>query len=446
MALAGAVARFAAHSVLLLARLRRIAVAGEALLLELPRERPPNGGFERRGLLGRQALRQHQSALVRALKISRLDKHGTLYSRSFDPVHAHQETDAVASTAHHGFHRRNQPRLPRQWHPPCQMLAHAVQIIADRTLHLALRRGDLFPQCPRADERPRHVARRLFPRDLLVASSADLPAEITRVLGIPEAGRRNQRGRQYGKAGQHVLSNLMRGSLKTKKADRALALPAINRLPRSTLEADGSGELQLAHEGASRKSSDLARAGALDVAIRSSEVSVIEHVPRVGAQLESNAFRDLERLRQRQVLLDEVWTEQRVDRVVPEGIRRREQKRPADSAYEPLIPIPLCATVWIAASFIGTIIRSHIRLRARPVVVKRWRERKTAVVSGNPAERPTAEPEIHKSVDARSIFAATSEWNVVHLGKRPLLARQRVTVTLPSRAIVEEIVIGIVTP
>src|SRR6202030_2911794 len=98
------------------------------------------------------------------------------------------------------------------------------------------------------------------------------------------------------------------------------------------------GELQLPHISAARQSRNLACAGALHVAIRQTQIRVVKHVARIRTQGERDALGYLERLEYREILLDEMRTIQRVDRIASEGVGGRNQEGRADAADKPLVP------------------------------------------------------------------------------------------------------------
>jgi hypothetical protein len=89
---------------------------------------------------------------------------------------------------------------------------------------------------------------------------------------------------------------------------------------------------------------------------------MVESVPGVGAENERNFLRQLERLEDRQILLDELRSKHGVDRIVSEGVRGREQERAANAAYEPLGPVPLRTSIGTAASQVRPVIGTLVGL------------------------------------------------------------------------------------
>src|ERR1035438_3911224 len=149
----------------------------------------------------------------------------------------------------------------------------------------------------------------------------------------------------------------------------------------------GGGDLHPAHWPAACQSSDLARAGTLNVAVRGAQVGVVEHVGRIGTQGERVPLRDPEALGDGQVLLNEMRTKERIDGVVAEGIGSRNHKRFADASYKPLVPVPLRSGIRISGTEVRAVVGALIRLAAlRSVILQRRREAKTGVISRDRSE------------------------------------------------------------
>src|ERR1035438_7384821 len=213
------------------------------------------------------------------------------------------------------------------------------------------------------------------------------------------------------------------------------------------LELKGGGELHPAHRAAACQSSNLARTRTLNVAVRGTQVGVVEHVGRIGTQRERELLRDPEALGDGQVLLNKVWTKQGVDGVVAEGIGSRNQKRLADPSYKPLVPVPLRSGIRISGTEVRAVVGALIRLAAlRSVILQRRREAKTGVISRDAAEGPAAHDSVNRLAHAGAKSLAMTVGNLVGLRQGDLAAWDGVAVPVARGTVVEEVVVGVIGP
>ena len=105
------------------------------------------------------------------------------------------------------------------------------------------------------------------------------------------------------------------------------------------LEVQPGGELQPPHLRVDGHAVDLSGARVRHVAVRQAEVGMVEYIEGLHAEANLGALGDREILHQRKVLIDETWTKQGIDRVVPEGIVPGHEEGAAQPADEPLPPV-----------------------------------------------------------------------------------------------------------
>src|SRR5581483_4132822 len=116
---------------------------------------------------------------------------------------------------------------------------------------------------------------------------------------------------------------------------------------------------------------------------------MVQAVERIGSQGEPDPFRDLEGFRERNVLVDEAWSEQGVHRVISKRIWRGQEKSASEAAHEPFVSIPLRPPVGVTGPLTYPVVRPHVRSSVRRgKLTGDWCKWVAAVVSCDAADIP----------------------------------------------------------